>query len=154
MCSRNKVRESSHISFFCGEDPFCEVMQRPQNTHGELTGGLEWPAGLSPSLERPVDLCLLTKITDLILSLKSHAEIWTSSPHVFCCLWLVIGTYTLLGFFPVIHWSYLRTEISVILSIGKKYILAIILYFSLSCETTLLMLSCDCIESAKFIFSS
>ena len=32
-----------------------------------------------------------------------------------------------------------------------NYILTIILYLSLSCETTLLMLSCDCIESAKFI---
>ena len=32
-----------------------------------------------------------------------------------------------------------------------NYILAIILYFSLSSETTLLMLSCDRIDSAKFI---
>ena len=32
-----------------------------------------------------------------------------------------------------------------------NYILAIIFYISLSCETTLLMLSCDHIESAKFI---
>ena len=32
-----------------------------------------------------------------------------------------------------------------------NYILAIILYFSLSCETTLLMLSRDRIESTKFI---
>ena len=48
VCNRNKVRECSHISFFCGGDPFCEVVRRPENTHEELTGLLEWPAG--PSL--------------------------------------------------------------------------------------------------------
>ena len=47
VCSRNTVRESSLISFFCGEDPFCEVLPRPENTLGELTGLLEWPAILS-----------------------------------------------------------------------------------------------------------
>ena len=83
MCSSNTVRESSHISFFCGGDPYCEIVQRPENTHGELTGLLEWPVGL----------CLQSKITELILS---QAEIWTSSlSHVFFCLWLVIGTYIL-----------------------------------------------------------
>ena len=51
------------------------------------------------------------------------------------------------GFFPVICWSYLRTEISVTLSIGNNS-------YSPSFETTLLMLSCDCIESAKFIVAS
>ena len=53
--------------------------------------------------------------------------------------------------FSVICWSYLRTEISVNLSTGNNYIFAILFYFSLSCEATLLMLSCDRIESAKFI---
>ena len=33
--SKNTVRESSHTSFFCGGDPFCEVERRPENTHGE-----------------------------------------------------------------------------------------------------------------------
>ena len=90
MCSRNTVRESSHISFFCGEDPFCEVVGRPENIHGELTGLLEWPAGL----------CLQSKITDLILSFLvpcGYRNILFA--HVFFCLWLVIGTY-LLPFFP------------------------------------------------------
>ena len=74
-------------------------------------------------------------------------------PRIFC-LWLVIGTYILPFFFPVISWSYLRTEMSVILSIGNKlHSLHPSLFFSLSCETTLLMLSCDCIESANFIHS-
>ena len=40
--------------------------------------------------------------------------------HIFFCLWLVIGTYILPGFFPVICWSYQWMEISVLLSIGNK----------------------------------
>ena len=34
MCSRNTVRESSHISYFCDWHPFCEVVGRPENTDG------------------------------------------------------------------------------------------------------------------------
>ena len=84
LCNRNTVRESLHICFFCGGDPFGEAVQRPENIHEELTGLLEWPADFSPSLERPLDLFLQSKITDLIFSLKSKAEIWTSSlPDVF-----------------------------------------------------------------------
>ena len=41
VCSRNTVRESSHVFFFFGEDPYWEVVQRPENTHGELTGLLQ-----------------------------------------------------------------------------------------------------------------
>ena len=41
VCSRNTVRENSHISFFCSGYPFCEVVRRPENTHEELTGLLE-----------------------------------------------------------------------------------------------------------------
>ena len=57
-------------------------------------------------------------------------------------------------FFLVICWSYLWTEISVTLSIGNKLYSRHHLYFSLSCETTLLMLSCNHIESAKFIVAT
>ena len=32
--SRNTIRESSHISFFCSGGPFCEEMQWPENTQG------------------------------------------------------------------------------------------------------------------------
>ena len=91
---------------------FCEVVQWLENTHGEPTGLLEWPAGL----------CLQSKITDLILSSQLP---WGNKnsplrPRIFC-LWLVIGTYILLFFFfPVICWSCLWTEISVTLSIGNK----------------------------------
>ena len=79
VCSRNTVRESSHISFLCCGNSFCEVVRRLENTQEELTGLLEWPAGhsldwetsgSSPSLERSVDICLQSKITDLILSFQ------------------------------------------------------------------------------------
>ena len=126
--SRNTVRESSHISLFCGG----------WRTHmRELTGLLEWPA----------DLFLLSKITDLILSFQVPCKNMNIL-FVSCifCLWLLIWTYILLFFFPpVICWSNQWTEISVIPSTGNK------LHFSLSCETTLLMLFCDRMESAKFI---
>ena len=121
MCSRNTVGESSHISFFCGRAPFCEVVRRPENIHEEMTGLLEWPAGLR----------LQSKITDLILSFQvpcGYTNILFA--HVFFCSWLVIGTF-ILPIFPVICWSYLRTEISVTLSIGNKlYSRHHILYFS------------------------
>ena len=38
---RNTARESSHISFFCCGDPFCEVMWRLENTYDM------WLAGIS-----------------------------------------------------------------------------------------------------------
>ena len=157
MCSRNIVRETSHICFFW-RGPFLWS----STTDGEHTWGadrsswvtsetlhsLERPAEFSPSLERPADLCLQSKITDLILSFQVPCGTMNIlfASRIFC-LWLVIGT-SYFRFFPVICWSYLRTEISVILSTGNK------LHFSLSCETTLLMLSCDRIESAKFIVAS
>ena len=131
VCSRNTVRASSHISFFRGGDRFCEVVLRPENTPGKLTGLPEWPAGLSlrlrnqrippTSLEQPEDLLFQSKISDLILPLYSHAEIWiSSSPTYFSVyVWLSQFTYSWV-FFPVICWSYLWTEISVTLSIGKK----------------------------------
>ena len=132
VCSRNPIRESSHISFFCGGDPFCEVVWWSENTCKELTGLLEWPAGLSPltwATSRPLpfawaisrSLPLVQNYRPYIL-FKSHADIWiSSSPTYFFCLWLVIRAYILpFLFFFVICWSYLRTEISVTLSIGNK----------------------------------
>ena len=72
---------------------------------------------------------------------------------IFFCLWLVIGTYILLGFFLlfvylICEWKYLSFYPQAI-----NYILTIILYFYFSCETTLLMLSCDRFESANFSLS-
>ena len=143
MCHRNTVRKSSHISFFCGGDPFCKVVRKPENTHGELTGLLEWPAGpsipsleipadLSPSFQRPVDLCFQSKITDLILSL----QVPCGYINIFFAL---VFFYFMAGyrnlhtsvFFPVICWSYQWTEISVTLSIGNQlYSRHILLYYS------------------------
>ena len=60
VCSRNTVRESSHISFFCGGDPFCEVVPRLENTQEGRIGLLEWPVGL----------CLQSKMTDFVLSFQ------------------------------------------------------------------------------------
>ena len=142
VCRRNTVRESSHISFFYGGNPYCEVVRLPEYTHEELTGLLEWPTGLSLRLgDQRVSsfawaasrsIPSVPKLQTLYCLFKSHAEVWTSSkPYVFFCLWLIIGIY-ILPFFPVICWSYLRTEISVTLSIN--YILRHPPFSSLSCE--------------------
>ena len=189
VCSRNTVRESSYISFFCGGDPFCEVVQRLENTQGELTGLLEWLAGLStslewradlsPSPERPADLSLHLRdqqispfawetsrsLPFLWETSRSQPSVQNYRPYIvfsspmqkyerpLCltyCLFMAgyQNLNTSILFFSVICWSYMWTAISVILSTGNK------LHFSLSCETTLLMLSCDRIESAKFIVTS
>ena len=126
MCSRNTVRERLHISFFWGRDPFCEVVQRPENTYEELTGLLEWLAGLSLHLrdQQTSSLCLSDhwisafspKLQTLYCLFKCHVEVWTSSPHVLVGYWNLHTS----GFFLVICWSYLQTEISVTLSIGNK----------------------------------
>ena len=132
MFSRNTVGESSHKSFFWGGDPFCEVVRRLENTHRDMTGSAWVTSGSLFAWETsgPFPLRLSDqrisvfgpKSQTLYCLFKSHADIWTSSsPRVFFCLWLVIGTYILPFFFPVICWSYLRTEISVTLSIGNKY---------------------------------
>ena len=61
------------------------------------------------------------KISELILSLKSHAEIGaSSSPHVFS-LWGWLSELTYFHFFSVICWAYLQKEISVILSTGNEF---------------------------------
>ena len=147
MCNRNIVRESSHISFFCCGDPFCEVVQRPENTHEELTGLLECPASLSLGLRDQQTSPL--RLSDYWISTFSPNYIVFSSPmrkyeHPFRLKYFSIRGWlselTYFRFFAVICWSYLRTKISVTLSIGNKS------YF-LSCETILLMLSCDRIES-------
>ena len=113
MCSRNTVRESSHISFFCSGDPFCEVVRRLENTHEELTGLLEWPAGLSFRLRdqrtAPIsssDHWISTfspNLKTLYCLFKYHVKVWTSSsPQVFLCLrWL----YTFSGNFFDLIWK-------------------------------------------------
>ena len=116
MCNKSTVRESSHISFFSGGAPFCEVVRRPENTHEELTRlslrlSDHWISPFSP------------KLLILYRLFKSHTEVWTSSlPHVFFLFMAGDRNLHTSGFFffLIICWSYLGTEISVILSIGNK----------------------------------
>ena len=105
--SRNTVRKSPHISFFCGGDPFYKVVRRPENTYEGAdrfawvtSGTLTSLSGhLSLLLEWPADLCLESRIIDLILSF----HVWCENMNILFasrifCLWLVIGTYKLLFF--------------------------------------------------------
>ena len=106
---RNTVKESSHISFSV-VGILCVLERQPENTHKGADG---FPCVTSGSLSQP-------KITYLILSFNSHEEIWT---HVFAYVFFVNGWLSELiyfRFFPVICWSFLRTEISVTLSTGNK----------------------------------
>ena len=145
--SRNTVRESSHISFFCGGDPFREVVRRPENTHGRADRFAWVTSRPPPSLEWSSGLCFQSKIQTLYC---------LSSPRntpLRLCIFLFMAGYRNL------HTSvFFRSFVDLICERkylplypqALNYILAIIVYFSLSCETTLL-LSGDRIESAKFI---
>ena len=109
VCSSNTVRHSSHISFFCGGDPYCTVVQRPENTHEELKG----------LFERPASLYLQSKITDLILSFQVPCG--SINIHIASRVFLFVAGYLNLHtsvFFRL--FVDLICEISVILSIGNK----------------------------------
>ena len=141
MSEENWQRVCAYLSSVVG-DPFFKVVLRPENSHEELPGLLEWPACLSLRLrdqrtsplrfELPVNLCLQSKITNLILSFQVPCG---SMNILFASrIFLFMAGYRNLhasGFFPLICWSYLRKEISVTLSIGNKlYSRHHILYFS------------------------
>ena len=166
------VRESSHISFFCGGDSLCVLEQRPENRHDMFA----WvTSGSLLSFEKLVDLFPFAWATiESMPSVQNYRpNIVFSCPmrkyeHPLCLTyWLVIGIY-IIPFFPVNFLSYLRTKIYVTQSIcNKSYSrqhpqsgltgetkIKDDFYFCLSGETTLLMLSCDRIESAKFIVAS
>ena len=131
VCSRNRFRERSHISFFCGWDPFpWSSATAIEHTQG-VDISISVTSGSLLSLERSVDLplCLIyqlitafsPKLQTLHCLLKYHAEEWTSSLlHVFS----VFGWFSELTYFRfcflVICWSYLWTDISFSLSIGNK----------------------------------
>ena len=130
MCCWNTVRESSHISFFCGRDPFCEVVRGPENKHGELTGLLEWPAGLSLRLRdqrtTPLRLsgkCISAfspKLLTLYCLFKPHAKYEYPLRHVFFLFMASHQNFHTSVFFSVVCWSYLWTKITVTLSISNK----------------------------------
>ena len=162
MCSRNTVRESSVAGTLfvklCGGWrthtriwQVCLSDQQVSPFTWETSGPLPFvlrPLDLSPSLEWPVDLCLLYKFTDLLLSFQvpcgSMNILFASRIFLFVVDYLKLQTFV---FFPVFCWSYLRMVVSVTLSIENKL-------YSFSCETTFLVLSWDRIESAKFIVAS
>ena len=119
VCSRNTIRESSHIPFFCGGEPFCEVVQRPKKIHGELTGLLEWPACLSLHLrdqqispfrlsDQRISLqrlsnqrisALSPKLQTLYCLVKSHADIWISSSPTYFSVYAWLSELTYFRFF-------------------------------------------------------
>ena len=153
MWSRNTVRGSSHISFFCGGDSLCVLERRPKNKHVCLR---DQRVSLFPwDTSGPLSFALATSGSLSSVQIYRPYIVFSSPMRKYehplrltyfsVCGWLLELTY--FCFFLVICWSYLRTEISVTQSIGNKL-------YSLSCETTLLMLSCDRIESAKFIVAS
>ena len=179
MCSRNVVRVSSHISFFSCGDPLCVLERWPENTQNmfawvtfrslpsrerraDLSPSLERPADLSPSLERPADLTpllewpadhyFLSKLTDLILSFQvpcgSMNILFASHILLFMAGYQNLQTFV---FFPVICWSYLRTEIFVTQSIGNKLYSSPSSFIFAFLWLTWLMLSCNHVEPAKFI---
>ena len=118
LWSSNKVRESPHIYFFCGEDPYWEVVQRPENTRG-ADCLLERPAGPT-SLERPMGVCLCLSdhwistfspnFQTLYCLFKSQRKY--EHPLHLTYFFLFVAGYRNLHtfvFFFVICWSYLRT---------------------------------------------
>ena len=110
MWSRNTIRESSHISFFCGRKPFVWFRM----TTGKHTQE-SWQIGLS--IQR---VSLSPKLQTLYcLSSPMWKYEHASLPTYFLFI-AGIGTYILPLLFLVICWSYLRTEISGILSTGNK----------------------------------
>ena len=119
----------------CAGDPFREVVRRPENTHEELTGPLEWPVGLSLCLRdqqtspvRLSDQRISTFCPHLILSFqvpcRSMNILFASRVYLFVGGNRNLHTSVI---FPVICWSYLRTEISVTLSI---FLLSLYLFSS------------------------
>ena len=117
-------------------------------TSGPLPPSLEWPVDPSP-------LRLCDQWTSLLfawVASRSLPSVQNYRPYIVFQvprIFLFMAGYRNLHtfvFFSVICWSYLRTEISCHFIHRMN--------FSLSCETTLLMLSCDRIESARFIVTS
>ena len=162
VCSRYTVRERErefvHISLLwpgpflgssatAGEHTWARGTDRPACVTSRSLPSIKRPVDLSPSFEWPLDLCRHSKITDLVLFLKSQAEIWTSSlPHVF-------------SVYRNLHTSVFFGNLLILSGNGnnchsihrnKLYPSPSSFIFSFLWPT-LLMLSCDSIEPAKFI---
>ena len=103
---------------------------------------LERPADLSTTLERPANLHLQFKFTDLILSFQLPCGSMNIlfAPRIFL-------------FADGYRNRFFSGNLLILSANGNNYH-SIHRSYSLFCETTLLMLSCDRIESAKFIVAS
>ena len=151
MRSRNTVRESSHIYFFCGRGPLLSSETAKEHTQHVCLGDslvslFTWETSRSLPFTWATSRSLpsVQNYRPYIVFQVPWTRLFTSRIFLFMAGYQNLHTS---AFFPVICWSYLRTEISVTLSIDNKL-------YSLSFETTLLILSCDHIESAKFIVAS
>ena len=126
MCRRNTVRERSLIFFLLRRGPFLwSSAMAGEHTRGAdrsawVTSGPH-PFAWATSRSLQQISAFSPKLQTLYYLFKSHADIWiSSSPTYFSVFgWLSELTYFRF-FFPVICWSYLRTKISVILSIGNN----------------------------------
>ena len=108
---RITVRDSSDIPFFCREDSFCKVVRRPENTYGKADRFVcvtNWPL---PSVQNYGPYIVFTSTTGIYDPASSPAH------FLFMAGYRNLHTSV---FFPVICWSYLRTEISITLSIGNE----------------------------------
>ena len=151
VCRRNTVRESSHISFFCGGDSFLwSSATAGEHTQGADSSALVTSGSLPSAWVTSGSLPSVQNYRPYIVFSSPMRKY--EHPLRFTYFLLMAGHWNLQTsvFFSVICWSYLRTEISVLLSIVDK------LYSSSSSFifSTLLMLYCDHIESFKFIVAA
>ena len=152
MCAVGIVRECSHIFFFCGRDPFTEV----ENAHEVLTGLVEWPAGLSHRLRdqrtSPPRLCdhLISPSSPKLQTLYSRSRPKQEFENPLCLMYFLF-----MAGYRNSHTSFSSGNF-LILSLNGNICLSIQgnkLYFRHPpfLGPTLLMLSCNPFDPAKFI---
>ena len=123
MCSRSIVRERerererervcTYLSSMA-DTHICKVVQPPENTHEELRGMLEWPAGLSLRLwDQPTSPLSLNdqrisafcpKLQTSYSFFESLVDIWISSSPTYFSVYGWLSDLTYFRFFPVILW--------------------------------------------------
>ena len=137
MWSKNTNRESSHIFFFFGGDPFCEAVRQPENTRGRADRSAWVTSGSLPSVQNYRLYIVFSspmRKYEYPLSLKhflfkaGYGKLHNSV--------LFFGNLLILFANGNIYHSIHRQQIT---------------FSPSSCETTLLMLACNRIESAMII---
>ena len=115
----------------------------------ETSGSLPFAWSTSGSLPRI--FAFRPKVQTLCCLFKSHAEVWTSSsPHVFFCLWLVIGTYIIL-FFPVICSSICERKYLSLYPLAINYIFRHPPLFSSLCWCYLVTIKVSCNNTRLYL---